>query len=77
MITNKDSLDRFLDNIEDKYVDFKEIKEQGSLIRWVECKRIGVAQYGDVIKAMNVNNGEFFIIKRLELFKKDNIYNQD
>lgn len=58
-------------------MDFKEIKEQGSLIRWVECKRIGVAQYGDVIKAMNVNNGEFFIIKRLELFKKDNIYNQD
>ena len=68
---NKESLDRFLDNVKDRYNDFKQNIPQGQLIRWLQGKKLGDAQYGDIINAMNLKNGKIFAIKRLNLFKTD------
>ena len=75
---NSEELSDMLEKVSDRYdEEYVVYKEQGNLIQWYEEKTIGTAQYGDVIKAFNIKNGEIFAVKRLHMFKNGKTPNQD
>ena len=71
------ALDKFLDQVQDRFDDFEETKIQGNLIKWWEKEKLGDALYGDVIWAVSVDDGSIFAIKRLNMFKSNKVYNQE
>ena len=47
----------------------------GTIIKWKVVKLLGMGSFGQVIKAININSGRFFAVKRL-FYNPDNVQQQ-
>lgn len=60
-----------------KPLNSKKIQTFGTIIKWTKGSRLGFGVFGDVVKAMDKQNGEIIAVKRLGLVKNQDEYNKE